>query len=81
MDRFKNKLDIVKKELVYMKMSWKKPFRMKHTGEKRVNKTKRQTRMKMSNILSHSPKKVVGHWWLMPVILAIQEAEIRRITV
>jgi hypothetical protein len=22
-----------------------------------------------------------GHWWLMPVILAIQEAEIRRITV
>jgi hypothetical protein len=22
-----------------------------------------------------------GHWWLTPVILAIQEAEIRRITV
>jgi hypothetical protein len=28
-------------------------------------------------------KKVltVGHWWLKPVILATQEAEIRRITV
>jgi hypothetical protein len=24
---------------------------------------------------------VIGHWWLMPVILAIQEAEIRRIVV
>jgi hypothetical protein len=23
----------------------------------------------------------VGHWWLMPVILATQEAEIRRIMV
>jgi hypothetical protein len=25
--------------------------------------------------------KKAGHWWLMPVILAIQEAEIRRIMV
>jgi hypothetical protein len=24
---------------------------------------------------------IVGHWWLTPVILAIQEAEIRRVTV
>jgi hypothetical protein len=26
-------------------------------------------------------KQVAGHWWLTPVILATQEAEIRRITV
>jgi hypothetical protein len=25
--------------------------------------------------------QIVGHWWLMPEILAIQEAEIRRIVV
>jgi hypothetical protein len=24
---------------------------------------------------------IVGHWWLMPVVLATQQAEIRRITV
>jgi hypothetical protein len=26
-------------------------------------------------------KQVVGHWWLIPVILAAQEAEVRRIAV
>jgi hypothetical protein len=26
-------------------------------------------------------KTLAGHWWFLPVILAIQEAEIRRITV
>jgi hypothetical protein len=25
--------------------------------------------------------KAAGHWWLMPLIVATQEAEIRRITV
>jgi hypothetical protein len=34
------------------------------------------------NIAKISPKfKVAGHWWLVSVILAIQEAEIRRIVV
>jgi hypothetical protein len=26
-------------------------------------------------------RKIAGHWWLTPVILATQEAEIRRISV
>jgi hypothetical protein len=26
-------------------------------------------------------KKLAGHWWLTPIILATQEAEIRRIVV
>jgi hypothetical protein len=29
----------------------------------------------------HKKIKIAGHWWLTPVILATQEAEIRRIVV
>jgi hypothetical protein len=29
----------------------------------------------------HERRLLAGHWWLTPVILAIQEAEIRRIMV
>jgi hypothetical protein len=37
----------------------------------------RLTQRKMLN----NPVKLDGRWWLIPVILAIQEAETRRITI
>jgi hypothetical protein len=35
----------------------------------------------MANVFFRPPEKVAKCWWLMPVILATQEAEIRRIVV
>jgi hypothetical protein len=31
--------------------------------------------------IKQNPRSLAGHWWLTPVILATQEAEMRRIMV
>jgi hypothetical protein len=46
------------------------------------NKNFRQKITPHNGLNLHSKRsKKIGHWWLTPIILATQEAEIRRITV